>query len=150
MLGRHYQHRVRPPSDPSHRHLRRQQSLLAKTANNPINNDNQRHWLNPTAASIKDDHCRQRPPMMPSMTSTGAVGSTHCHLRRRWLLSTKTTNAARHHQQQQLAPMASSHRLLHRGQPSSTKTGLLSAITAAAGQGHCHQHHVDGALDFPF
>ena len=56
-LGWRHQRRARPPSDPSHRCLRRQRSSLTKTAIAAVNYDDQRCWLHPTAASAKDDRC---------------------------------------------------------------------------------------------
>ena len=98
-------------------------------------------WIHPTAASVDNDRQQQSAPSAPS----------HRCLRQRQPLSTKTANAAingndwrhwlhppppsltltvvdkdrqRRRQQRQSALMAPSHRLLCRGQPASTKTGL--------------------------
>ncbi len=76
-----HQCRVRPLLDASHCRLLRQQSLLTKTANAAINDYDQHRWLHPTATSVKDDRCQQRLPTPPSMSTIGAIGSTHCRLR---------------------------------------------------------------------
>ena len=79
-LGWRHQRRAWPPSDPFHCRLRQRRSLLTKTANTAVNNKDWPRRLHPTAASAKDDRCQQRPPTLPSMTTIGVVGSTHCHL----------------------------------------------------------------------
>ena len=81
-LGWRHQRRAKPPSDPSHRRLHCRRSLLTKDCNAAVNDDDRCHRLNSTAASDKDDRHWQRPPTPPSVSMIGAVGSTHCRLRR--------------------------------------------------------------------
>ena len=86
----------------------------------------QQQWLAPLAPSHR--HLRQRQPLLTKTTNTAINDNAR---RRRLhppppLLMTTVANKDRQRRRQQwwLVPTAPSHRLLCRGQPLSTKTGL--------------------------